>query len=132
VRSKSSGKAAKAASNALSKPGKRVPAVFFRTESGREPVREWLKELPYSEDRKRIGEDIKTVEFWVANRNARLSLIRRGTIRGSHRSYTQSDCESPVLRRQEKPNGLITQLYEEDTKDAQGGFGACAVEQREA
>jgi phage-related protein len=26
-------------------------------------VREWLKGLPLSEDRKRIGEDIKTVEF---------------------------------------------------------------------
>ena len=28
-----------------------------------EPVREWLKGLPLPEDRKRIGEDIKTVEF---------------------------------------------------------------------
>jgi len=26
-------------------------------------VREWLKSLPSSDDRKRIGEDIKTVEF---------------------------------------------------------------------
>jgi phage-related protein len=42
--------------------GKRVPAIFFRTESGGEPVREWLKDLTV-EDRKRIGEDIKTVEF---------------------------------------------------------------------
>ena len=42
--------------------GKRVPAIFFRTESGGEPLREWLKGLP-SEDRKLIGEDIKTVEF---------------------------------------------------------------------
>jgi len=41
--------------------GKRVPAIFFRTESG-EPLREWLKSLP-PEDRKLIGEDIKTVEF---------------------------------------------------------------------
>jgi phage-related protein len=43
--------------------GKRVPAIFFRTEAGGEPVREWLKRLPSPEDRKRIGEDIKTVEF---------------------------------------------------------------------
>lgn len=43
--------------------GKRVPAIFFRTESGREPVRDWLKSLPAPEDKKRIGEDIKTVEF---------------------------------------------------------------------
>lgn len=43
--------------------GKRVRVVFFRTEAGGEPVREWLKSLPYDEDRKRIGADIKTVEF---------------------------------------------------------------------
>jgi len=43
--------------------GKRVPAVFFRTEAGGEPVREWLKSLPHDDDRKRIGADIKTVEF---------------------------------------------------------------------
>jgi phage-related protein len=43
--------------------GKRIPAVFFRTESGGEPVRDWLKALPYRDDRKRIGEDIMTVEF---------------------------------------------------------------------
>jgi len=42
---------------------KRVQAFFFRTEAGREPVREWLKSLPSRDDRKRIGEDIKTVEF---------------------------------------------------------------------
>jgi phage-related protein len=45
------------------KQGKRVPAIFFRTGAGGEPVRDWLKGLPSSEDRKRIGEDIKTVEF---------------------------------------------------------------------
>ena len=45
------------------KVGERVPAIFFRTEAGREPVRDWLKSLPSPEDRKRIGEDIKTVEF---------------------------------------------------------------------
>jgi hypothetical protein len=48
---------------ALEKQGKRVPAIFFRTEAGGEPLRDWLKSLLSSEDRKRIGEDIKTVEF---------------------------------------------------------------------
>jgi hypothetical protein len=33
--------------------GKRVPTIFYRTEAGGEPVREWLKGLPL-EDRKRI------------------------------------------------------------------------------
>ena len=35
---------------------------FYRTDSGTEPVREWLKSLP-KEYRKTIGEDIKTVQF---------------------------------------------------------------------
>ena len=46
----------------LQNEGKRVPVIFYRTEAGGEPVREWLKGLS-PEDRKRIGEDIKTVEF---------------------------------------------------------------------
>jgi phage-related protein len=47
----------------IAQSGKRAPAIFYRAESGREPVREWLKALPYPDDRRRIGEDIKTVEF---------------------------------------------------------------------
>ena len=35
---------------------------FFRQDSGKEPVRDWLKELPI-EERKIIGEDIKTVQW---------------------------------------------------------------------
>jgi phage-related protein len=41
---------------------KRLPAAFYQSASGREPVREWLKALAI-EDRKIIGEDIKDVEF---------------------------------------------------------------------
>ena len=44
------------------KQGKKVPAIFYCTEAGGEPVREWLRGLS-PEDRKRIGEDVKTVEF---------------------------------------------------------------------
>ena len=44
---------------------KRLPAAFYQSFSGREPVREWLKALE-DEDRKVIGEDIKDVEFsWL-------------------------------------------------------------------
>ena len=35
---------------------------FFRQESGKEPVRDWLKSLP-PENRKLIGQDIKTVQW---------------------------------------------------------------------
>ena len=35
---------------------------FYVTDSGTEPVRDWLKSLPAA-DRKTIGEDIKTVQY---------------------------------------------------------------------
>lgn len=35
---------------------------FFLTDAGGEPVRDWLKSLS-AQDRKTIGEDIKTVQF---------------------------------------------------------------------
>ena len=41
---------------------KRVPAIFYRTEAGSEPVRSWLKAMD-PRDRRLVGEDIKTVEF---------------------------------------------------------------------
>ena len=39
-----------------------LSVAFFRTASGNEPVREWLKSLP-REERRIIGEDLKTVQF---------------------------------------------------------------------
>ena len=42
--------------------GQAIEVVFFRLDSGREPVREWLKDL-VRENRKTIGEDIKTLQF---------------------------------------------------------------------
>jgi len=41
---------------------KRLPARFYRSDAGREPVREWLKSLDAA-DRRVIGEDIKDIEF---------------------------------------------------------------------
>ena len=35
---------------------------FYRSDSGKEPVREWLKDLP-KEERRMIGADIKTVQY---------------------------------------------------------------------
>ena len=41
---------------------KRIAVVFFANELGAEPVRDWLKALPQA-DQKRIGDDIRVVEF---------------------------------------------------------------------
>ncbi|MCE9546071.1 MAG: type II toxin-antitoxin system RelE/ParE family toxin [Planctomycetia bacterium] len=47
--------------------------AFYRTDSGNEPVREWLKNLN-RDDRKCIGEDIKTAQFgWPVG----MPLIRK-------------------------------------------------------
>jgi phage-related protein len=44
----------------MNKP--RLEVRFFKTDSGTEHVRDWLRELS-AIDRKTIGEDIKTVQF---------------------------------------------------------------------
>jgi phage-related protein len=46
----------------VASPPKKVPAVFYRTPLGAEPVRDWFKSLS-ADDRKAIGADIQTVEF---------------------------------------------------------------------
>ena len=38
------------------------PVHFYRLDSGREPVREWLKQLPRN-DRNKIGQDIATLQL---------------------------------------------------------------------
>jgi phage-related protein len=39
-----------------------LPVIFFRTASGNEPVREWLKRLP-SDERRLIGEDLQVLQY---------------------------------------------------------------------
>ncbi len=39
-----------------------LKVVFYRSEAGNEPVREWLKDL-HRDDKRQIGEDIKTAQF---------------------------------------------------------------------
>lgn len=41
---------------------KKVPAAFYQLPSGKEPVRDWLIELP-KEDRAVVGADIATAEY---------------------------------------------------------------------
>jgi hypothetical protein len=47
----------------------KVPLIFFRTLSGSEPVREWLKELPV-EERQAIGRDLLRAQWQMARGNA--------------------------------------------------------------
>ena len=56
-----------------------LSVAFFRTTSGNEPVRAWLKSLS-REERRVIGEDIRTVQFgWPLG----MPLVRK-LDKGSH------------------------------------------------
>ena len=41
---------------------KRIAVAFYRTDTGKEPVREWLKELEPN-DRRIMGNDLQTLEY---------------------------------------------------------------------
>jgi phage-related protein len=43
-------------------PLRKIPAIFYRSASGAEPVRAWLKQLDKA-DRQAIGEDIAYVQY---------------------------------------------------------------------
>ena len=43
-------------------PPQKTPLIFFRMESGAEPVREWLTELP-PEDRREVGKDLMRAQW---------------------------------------------------------------------
>ena len=40
----------------------RLQGYFFKTTSGKQPVRDWLRELP-GKEKKIIGDDLKTAQF---------------------------------------------------------------------
>jgi len=42
---------------------RKLPVIFYRTEAGVEPVRDWLKELPAA-DRNIIGQDLMRLQFY--------------------------------------------------------------------
>ena len=49
----------------MKRPAKVLEVRFYKSDAGRMPVQEWLKGLSRS-DKKTIGEDLKTVEFYLA------------------------------------------------------------------
>lgn len=46
----------------MNAPNKKLPARFYKSPAGNEPVREWLKDLP-PDFKKLIGVDIATAEY---------------------------------------------------------------------
>ena len=46
----------------MSDDQKQITVAFYRTNQGKEPVREWLKDLDPT-DRKIVGDDLQTLEY---------------------------------------------------------------------
>jgi hypothetical protein len=101
------------------KQGQRIPAIFFRTEAGGEPVRDWLKSLSL-EDRKRIGEDIKTIEFGWAIGLPVCKAMGDGICEVRTNLGQNSACT--FLYQQEGADGPSTRIHQEDAVDSGHGF----------
>src|ERR1700678_3188492 len=73
---------------------KPIPLVFWKSAAGREPVRDWLNELP-REDQRIIGRDIAKVQFgWPIG----LPVCRPlGNELWEVRSSLPSRCEARVM-----------------------------------
>jgi hypothetical protein len=113
------------------KQRKRVPAIFFRTEAGGEPVREWLKALS-KKDRKLVGEDIRTVELgWPIGMPTCRPLKS-----GLHEVRTnltgrQANRPGAVLCRRVGPNGPAARVCQEVPGDTCGGHRDRAAKQEQ-
>jgi hypothetical protein len=98
---------------------KRLPARFYRSDSGREPVREWLKGLE-SADRRIIGEDIKEIEFaWPIGMPLVRSLGRR--IWEVRSSLPHGRISRVLFLRRAGLHGAPARLHEEDPEDTRAG-----------
>lgn len=96
---------------------KRLPARFYRTESGREPVREWLKGLD-QEDRRIIGEDIKDVEFsWPIG----MPLVRPPRFVGSAKQLAPRPYRPCNFLRPKRVHRTPAWLHEEDAENTATG-----------
>src|SRR5437667_5198862 len=99
-------------------PGpRRLDAVFFRSASGSEPVREWLKSLS-KDERKAIGEDIAYVQFKWPIGKPRVNHLRRAVweVRTS-----LSNRIARTLFAVGPADGAASWVHQEDTADTERG-----------
>jgi phage-related protein len=64
----------------------KLSCIFYKTEAGSEPVREWLRDQQDDEVKKKIGDDIRYVQYaWPVGR-PRVGLLGGGLfeVRTSH------------------------------------------------
>jgi hypothetical protein len=94
----------------------RLDAVFFRSESGSEPVRAWLKSLPKAE-RKALGEDIAYVQFKWPIGKPRVDHLR-GAVWEVRTSLTNRIART-LLRGRGPADGAAAWVHQEDTTNTE-------------
>jgi hypothetical protein len=100
---------------------KPIPLVFWRSATGREPVREWLNELS-REDKRTIGRDIAKVQYgWPIG----LPLCRPLSAGLSAAEQARGAC---ILRISRWHADRRARDDQEDTEDPGGRFGAGTAE----
>ena len=98
-----------------------LPAAFYQSPSGKEPVKDWLLALE-EKSRRVVGRDIATVEFgWPLG----MPLCRKlggGAPRGSFKHHRQAH-RAGDLRRPRRSNGLAEWLRQEGAEDPETRLG---------
>lgn len=91
-----------------------IEVVFYRTDSGVEPVRDWLKSLPMAE-RRAIGEDLKAVQFRMAvGHAAGAQAVRQGL--GNTHTTADAYCTC-VVHGEKRQAGVAARLHQKNTSD---------------
>ena len=93
----------------------KTPLIFYRTASGVEPVRAWLKSLP-SGDRKAIGLDLDARAVALAGRHAIVPTLGSGIMGGADGPAEPPDRASFIVFRRWTV-GCAARIYQEDAKN---------------
>lgn len=95
---------------------KRIPALLYLSQSGKQPIRDWLMKLELA-DRKTIGTDIKTVEFGWPLPTCR--AMGKGLYEA--RSSLVGGRVARVLLYLQRPDGAAVWIYKEVAEDIKAG-----------
>ena len=90
----------------------KIPLIFYRTEAGSEPVREWLKGLPET-DRQAIGQGPFAGAVAVAGGNAAVPPAGERLVGSADRLDDETDGACSALPLSRTP-GRPARFYQED------------------
>lgn len=97
----------------------KLRALFYRSATGKEPVRDWLKELP-KDDRKTIGEDIAYVQYKWPIGKPRVDHLRGAVL--EVRTSLGNRIARTLICGRGWANDSAAWLYQKDAADPKCGY----------